>query len=115
MAVLAAAFFAEGLWVYLYEPRYYDTAALGSESAPSSSSGWARLYRVALARPHDPVGTGRRIASQPGLLSSFLTSQVAGALARGGLSKLQPVSVTSVALAPGDAREDHGLRALRVP
>jgi hypothetical protein len=43
MAVLAAAFFAEGLWVYLYEPRYYDTAALGSESAPSSSSGWARL------------------------------------------------------------------------
>jgi hypothetical protein len=28
MAVLAAAFFAEGLWVYLYERRYYDTAAL---------------------------------------------------------------------------------------
>jgi hypothetical protein len=115
MAVLAAAFFAEGLWVYLYEPRYYDTAALWVGIGTLVVLGLGAAPRVALARPHDPVGTGRRIASQPGLLSSFLTSQVAGALARGGLSKLQPVSVTSAALAPGDAREDHGLRALRLP
>lgn len=42
MSILAAAFFAEGLWVYLHELHYYDTAALWI--------GIGALIVVALAR-----------------------------------------------------------------